>query len=448
MAEQEIQSPEERYQEPLEKLVKYGRFNILDATVDGLKNLNPSKRALRDIFINESSNKEKRLELKERLKKWHELLSNAEDVEKMIETAQKEVEESQGLLNTNVKKGLEETRELERSYRTMALFFKNSKTDKIKNLTLLNASMEQLSNPDMDQFRGAVKEKLRWAYGTVGKSDNYSLMVVPGFLGSNKVLREWSQMADDNKVMLITDFRDMSDHESVIDLFDSEEYPDVSKTNVIMTCNWLIGREAQKDVGEEESISVPPSAALAGKIYNPEIPISQPIAGKEYGTLENVDGVRFKLLQEHIGQLDQRGLVPMVREFGGVMPYSARTLYNGDDVGLKTYSVVMVFDWVGKVITDFLNRAAFQNASPKMLNDYRTQIVKFLNSIKGNGKLIKNFAIKKFEPDTENGQPDRILVHVVLDPYFPAKSFAIKMDGTAGEGIDNYVWNTKVEEIG
>ena len=126
-------------------------------------------------------------------------------------------------------------------------------------------------------------------------------------------------MADDNMVMLLTDFRDLGDHESVIDLFDQSEFPDVKKTNVIMTCNWLLGREAQTDVGEEEGITIPPSAALAGKIYNPETPISQPIAGKEYGTLAGVDGVRFKLLQEHIGQMDQRGLVPMVKEFGGVM---------------------------------------------------------------------------------------------------------------------------------
>jgi hypothetical protein len=198
-------------------------------------------------------------------------------------------------------------------------------------------------------------------------------------------------------------------------------------------------------VGETDSLAIPPSAALAGKIYNPSIPISQPVAGKEYGTLEMADSVRFKLLQEHIGQLDQRGLVPMVKEFGGVMAYSARTLFNGSDIGLKTYSVVMVFDWVGKVVTDFLNRAAFQNANAKMLQDYRTQIVNFLNSIKGNGKLIKNFAVKKFEIDPT--QKDRILVHIVLDPYFPAKSFAIKMDGTSGEGVDNYVWNTSVEEI-
>ena len=155
MAEQSL-SPEERYKEPLEKLVSFGRFNILDATVDGLRNLNPGKRALRDIFLNESDNKDKRLELKQRLKQWHELLSNSDDVEAMINTAQQEVESAQELLNKNVKTGLDATRDLEESYRTVALFFKNAKQDKIKNLTLMNASMEQLSNMDMDQFRNAV----------------------------------------------------------------------------------------------------------------------------------------------------------------------------------------------------------------------------------------------------------------------------------------------------
>jgi len=40
---------------------------------------------------------------------------------------------------------------------------------------------------------------------------------------------------------------------------------------------------------------------------------------------------------------------------------SAKTLYNGNDIGLQTYSVVRVFDYVGKVIIDFLNRQAFVN---------------------------------------------------------------------------------------
>lgn len=439
-------SPQERYKEPLEKLVKFGKFTILDATVEGLKELNPTKPARRDIFLKEADNKEKRKQLKERLKTWRTLIAEEESIDKIIEKSQEEVAKAEALLNKNVQIALQETRDLEQAYRSLNLFFKNAQIDKIRNLTILNASLEDLSNLDNDQFRNAVKERLLWAYGTLGKAENYSLLVLPGFLGSRSVIREWAQMARDHKVMLLTDFRDLSDHESVMDLFDDAGYPDLEMTNVIMTCNWLVGRKPFQDVGELEGIYIPPSAALAGKMYNPNIPISQPRAGKRYGTLEYVEGVRFKLLMEHIGLLDQRGLVPFVKDFNGVMAYSARTLSNADDAGLQTYSVVQVFDWVGKVVTDFLNRAGFENASQNMLDTYRSQIAKFLNSIKGPGRLIKDFAIKRFEPDTENNKPDRILVHIVLEPFFPAKSFAIKMDGTKGDGIENYIWNTKLEE--
>lgn len=440
-------TPELRYKEPLEKLVKFGKFSIMDATVKDLKTLNPDQRARRNIFLTDAGNKEARRQLKERLKKWHALLSESGDLEEMISKAQQEVDQSQELLKKNLKNALKETRDLEKAYRAMDAFFKNANIEKIKNLTILNASLEQLANPDFDQFRAAVGSHLKWSYGTLGKSRNYSLMVIPGYLGDNTKIKEWAKMAKENKVMLITDFLDLTDHESVIDLFDEAGYPDEEKTNIVMTCNWLIGRKAITEVGEEEALTIPPSAALAGKMYDQDVPISQPRAGKKYGALDGAFGVRFKMLMEHIGQLDERGLVPMVQDFGIVMPYSARTLFNGDDVGLKTYSVVAVFDWVGKVVIDFLNRAAFQNADQRMRDTYRAQIVKFLNSIKGPGKLIKNFQIKKFEPDYENNQPDRILVHIVMEPFFPAKSFALKMDGTSGEGIDNYVWNTKMEEI-
>lgn len=444
MAEENALTPEQRYKEPLEKLVKFGKFNILGATVDGLKNMNPSNRALRDIFLTEDGNQQKRKELKNRLKKWYELLSNSEDIEGMLNTAEEKLNKNKELLSKNVKTGLDATRKLEESYRTMQLFFKNTGMEKIKNLTILNASLDQVSNKDFDQFRKAVNNELVWAYGTVGKSDNYSIMVVPGFLGDNSVIKEWAKMASDNKVLLVTDFRDLGDYDSVVDLFDEEDYAGIDKTNIVMTCNYLVGRAAHTELGEEEDVSVPPSAAMAGRIYNPNIVLSQPVAGVKHGQLDGVDSVRFKLLQEHIGHLDQRGLVPMVKEFGGVMPYSARTLFNGSDLGLKTYSVVMVFDWVGKVVTDFLNRASFEQASAKMIQDYRKKVVDFLNSIKGHGKLIKDFQVKKFEQD--QNQKDRILVHIVMEPYFPAKSFAIKMDGTSGEGIDNYIWNTEIAD--
>ena len=55
----------------------------------------------------------------------------------------------------------------------------------------------------------------------------------------------------------------------------------------------------------------------------------------------------------------------MVKEYGKVMAFSAKTLFNGDNLGLQTYSVVRVFDWVTKVLMDFLNRRAFENWNSK-----------------------------------------------------------------------------------
>lgn len=442
---EQANTPEERLKEPLEGLVRYGRFNMIKATVDGAKSMDPGNKALRNIFLQDADKHDRRAELKQRLLEWKTLLSDSEGIEQALGKAEEKAQEAEKLLNVNLNTALEATKDLEQAYRSVALFFKNAELDKIKNITFLNADIDQLSQEE--EFPKAVRNELEWSYNRLSKAENYTIMAIPGYLGSNDVLREWAKMASSNKCMLFTDFQDLDDHESVIDLFDEGGFQDLDKTNVVMASNWLIGREAYSEVGEEEGVSIPPSAALAGKVYNPDIPMSQPVAGKQYGTLTGVKGAKFKLQMDHIGQLDQRGLVPMVQEYGGVMAYSARTLFNGDDVGLKTYSVVMVFDWVGKVISDFLNRAAFENATNKMLQDYRTQIVKFLNSIKGNGRLIKNFEVKKFSPDTENGQPDRILVHVVMEPYFPAKSFAIKMDGTKGDGIDQYKWNTSIEEV-
>ncbi|MCB0856142.1 MAG: type VI secretion system contractile sheath protein TssC, partial [Bacteroidetes bacterium] len=290
-------------------------------------------------------------------------------------------------------------------------------------------------------------EELVWAYGKLGKAQNYSMMVVPGCIGSNMILRDFADMARDNKVMMLTDFHDLSSFDSVLEEFEDSGFADLERTNVVMACNWLIARAKDLAAGETDDLTIPPSVALAGKLYDPNVPISQPSAGKRYGTLEYAENVRFDMLMEHIGQLDEKGLIPLVKDFNVVMPYSARTLSTTDDVGLQTYSVVRVFDWVGKVIMDFLNQAGFENASQQMLDTYRGQIAKFLNSITGPNKLIKDFRIHKFEADTANGQPDRILVHIVMDPLFPAKSFALKMDGTSGEGVDNYIWNTNVAAV-
>lgn len=203
-----------------------------------------------------------------------------------------------------------------------------------------------------------------------------------------------------------------------------------------MTCNYLVGRGKYAELGETEDLLIPPSTALAGSVY--KTLMSQVTAGKKHGALSEVDGVSFQLKKSEISELEKMGLIPMVNEYGKVMAFSAKTLFNGDNLGLQTYSVVRVFDYITKVLFDFLNRRAFENWSSNTERDLRSQIIKFLDSIQGPDRLIEKFKIQRFERDPN--QKDRIFLDIHLTPFFPAKSFVIKLDGTKGD--EDATWRT------
>jgi hypothetical protein len=422
-------------------LVKYGGFGIVETTIDGAQNLNPEKKARKKIFLTEDSKKEERIALKKRLLLIQELLNSSESVSSLIEDAQKKADGIESLLNKNLKNALDSTRELERSYRSVNNFFKNTEQDKAKGVYFMNASMEQLTDLDNTVFIDAVSEELTQNYDRLDLRDNYSILAIPGYLGSKKVVDKWARIAYKNKVMLVTDFEHLDGPDDVIDLFESADLTggDAYLSNVMMTCNWLVGRGKQQDVGEEDDLFVPPSTALAGKVFNTLM--SQVAAGRKYGALNEIDGVKFQLKKSEIAQLEKIGLVPMVNEYGKVMPFSAKTLFKGDNLGLQTYSVVRVFDYVTKVLIDFLNRRAFENFNVNTRMDLQKQIVKFLDSITGPGKLIEKFKVLRFEQDPK--QKDRIFLDIHMTPYFPAKNFLIKLDGQKGDDPDSAEWQAE-----
>ena len=188
--------------------------------------------------------------------------------------------------------------------------------------------------------------------------------------------------------MLVTDFQHLDEPDDVMEMFDEANHTggDVYRSNVLMTCNWLVGRGRFEEIEETDDLFVPPSAALAGKIY--KTLMSQVTAGKKFGGINEVEGVKFDLKKSEIANLESLGLIPMVNEYGKVMAFSAKTLFNGDNIGLQTYSVVRVFDYVTKVLMDFLNRRAFENYSSVTRKEIMGQIVRFLDSITGPYKLI------------------------------------------------------------
>jgi hypothetical protein len=439
-------APSQALEELSNRLSKYGGFDLLETTVEGTQNLNPEKKARKKIFLTETSKKEERFLLKKRLELFHSLLSSSESITDMIDKSKEQGDEALELLRKNLKTAIDDTKDMEQSYRAMALFFKNTESDKIKNVTIMNADMDQLKDLDNTTFIDAVASELDKNFDRLDLRENYSLLIVPGYLGSNKVVEKWAKIAHKNKVMLVTDFEHLDAADDVIELFDAANLSggDGYRSNVIMACNWLVGRAKINEIGETEDLYIPPAGALGGKIYTTLM--SQVTAGKKYGGINEVDGVRFKLKKSEIAHLEKIGLVPMVNEYGKVMAFSAKTLFNGDNLGLQTYSVVRVFDWVTKVLMDFLNRRAFENFNVNMQMDVQKQIVKFLDNISGPGNFIEKFKIVRFEQDPQ--QKDRIYLDIHMVPYFPGKTFMIKMDGQKGDDPEAPEWKSAYEMTG
>ena len=420
-------------------LAKMGGFSFVESVVDGIANMNPERKARKQMFLTDNNKAGEREDLAKKIQLWIELLENNDTVDKMVDFCKEKSVNAVQTLKKNLKSTLEQTRELAVSYRTVAQFYKNTELDKVDNVNIINASMEQVTDLDNPVFIDHIASEFSLNYDRLDLRDNYSILAIPGYLGSNKVVEKWAKICNENKVMLVTDFVDLDKPDDVVDLFYSANLTggELHRSNVIMTCNWLVGRGKAEEVGEEEDVFLPPSTSLAGKIH--KTLMSQVSAGKKHGGINEVDAVHFSLKKSEISQLEKMGLVPMVNEFGKIMAFSAKTLFTGDNIGLQTYSVVRVFDYVTKVLLDFLNRRAFENWSSKTEDDLRKQIVKFLDSIKGPDKLIEKFKIVRFEQDKQ--QKDRVWLDIRLTPYFPAKSFVIKLDGHKGD--DGNEWDSE-----
>jgi len=427
----------------LDKLSRVGGFDLLEATIEGLQNLNPERKARKQIFLTDDEKKTEREELKLKLSQWIDALENGDSVSSIIEKSTENLKSTEENLNHNLLNTLQATRELEQAYRSVHLFYKNTEADKLKNVVVMNASLDQLKELDNPRFIEFTANELKQNYDRLDLRQNYSILVIPGYLGSNKVVERWSKIAYENKVMLVTDFADLEQPDDVVDLFTAANLTggDAFKSNTIMTCNWLVGRGKVSEAGEVDDLYIPGSAALAGKMYYTLM--SQVTAGKKHGAVNEVDGVRFDLKKSEISHLERVGLVPMVNEYGKVMAFSAKTLFNGDNIGLQTYSVVRVFDYITKVLFDFLNRRAFENWNSKTEQDLRSQIVKFLDNIQGPDRLIERFKIVRFERDEQ--QKDRIHLDINITPYFPAKSFVVKLDGQKGEDAST-TWDTEYKQ--
>lgn len=425
----------ELLEDALETLYDQGGFDLVGTTVEGADNMEPG--AMRDVFLGDEENKVEREQLKKRFESFVKLLESTDNVGDMIEHSQAESTRSGELLNSNLKRALDATRTLEENYRSVAAFFLNAGgTDSVKHLTIMNASLDKITDLESPKFLEAVSNELKQKYDRLDLMNNYSLLAIPGYLKNKQVIDEWARTAEANKVMLVTDYRNLDNAGQIIKLFERDKLTgsDDFRANVMMACNWLVGREQYVEAGEKEPIYVPASAALAGALYSGNQ--AQPSAGVQHGVLRGAKGARDNILANDLAKLSEMGLIPMAFEFGQVQAMGANTLFNGTNVGMQKYSVVRTFDWLTKCLMDYLNRKVFINISVNEEMDITKEISSFFS------KCVKEYKfLEKYEKVTVKRDPkekDKVHVYVHATPFFPAQNFVLRLDGKSGESGNDY----------
>lgn len=439
-----IENPSEKLKHSLEELENFGDFDLIETMAEGLENMNPDNRAAKRIFLQDSEFAEQRKQLKTDLLMWLNILdSDATTASEAVDKCQEAAEAAKTNLLQNLGSVHEQTQKLELAYRSLGEFFVNSGQAKLKCLNLMNVDKEDLGDPDGRVFT-TVRDEINSCYDRLSLKDTYSLLVSPGYLGDKQTVNLWAQMAYRNKVMLVTDYADaptlklLNKGLDKANLHDSDAY----LSNVIMACNYILGRKkSDENNEEEEDLYLPPSSAIAGKMVNTEeIPISQGAAGKKYGTIDMAKATRLSLLKSELAALIDKGVVPMAFEDNRVMAFSNRSLYNGATVGLQEYPIVRVFDWIGKVFSYFLNMEAFENWDRKIAQEIKQQIIDFLEDYKGPGKLIEGYSEPKITRDEKTKD---IHLDIELKPFYAARNFYIKLSGHKGEsGVTE--WSNEV----
>ena len=438
-----VANPAELLQSSLSGLDKFGGFQLLKGLIKGVENMDPRRKAVKNVFLSDAAYEDARKRLKNELSLWVDILeAGGSDPMEIIDSCKSECEKAERNLSENLFCIHDEIKNLEVTYRSLDSFFANAGQGKVDCITLMNVNKEELGDHDSEDTL-AIRDELEKYFDRLNLKNNYSMMVVPGYLGDAETVRMWAQTAYRNKVIMVTDFKDSMNFEMLKEELDdaSLQGTDPYLGNIVMTANYILGRKKSELAGEDDDLYIPASGALAGRMSNTEdIVIAQAAAGKRYGTLDNVKGARMDLRKSEIAALIDQGVIPMVEEDGRTMAFSNHTLYNGASKGLQEYSIVRVFDWIGKVFQNYCNDHAMEIWTPAIKSEITSDIHNFLSDYKGPGGIIEKYTNLKIDQDPKTKD---ITINVEITPFFAAQNFFIELTGKSTNAGVDWEQNTK-----
>ena len=236
---QQTQQEAASLQESLDGLNKFGGFQLLKGLIKGVENMDPRRKAIKNIFLSDSAYADNRKKLKNELELWVSILDGeATDPMAIIDSCKAKCQKAEQCLSNNLFAIHDELHKLEVTYRALDSFFANAGQGKIDCLTLMNVNKEELEYHDSEDTL-AIRDELERYYDRLSLKNNYSLLIVPGYLGDANTIRMWADTAYRNKVMMLTDFKDSQNFSMLKDELDDANMQgqDAKLANVVMTCN-------------------------------------------------------------------------------------------------------------------------------------------------------------------------------------------------------------------
>ena len=186
---EKIENPQGLLQESLDGLNKFGGFQMVKGLIKGVENMDPRRKAVKNIFLSDAAYSDNRKKLKNELELWVSILeAGGTDPMQIIEQCQAKRDKAEQNLKANLFNVHEELRNMETTYRSLDSFFANAGQGKIDCITLMNVNKGELEYHDSEDTV-ALRDEMEKYYDRLSLKNNYSLMVIPGYLGDANTVR-------------------------------------------------------------------------------------------------------------------------------------------------------------------------------------------------------------------------------------------------------------------